>query len=387
MTIQNRTAEPIEIGDLGVPLPISSPFRRNQSPSVHLLKHSFISGDGSYLFWMRSNNAGPYLMLTPIDGTQLEYWETEGGYRVFIHSVAAGAVAKAKGCNWRQPHTSLRLAPQGTAGDAKSYGLKFQWAADYDAVRQILVDEGKIDVHIVPGMTVPTDLFAQFALRTKKKIDAVEAEFPDSTQVKFLGTKASQTHLFQVRFSKLGENRLAIRYGVGRRMFLEFFCTEPIETLIKKRAAFIARCQHRDPAKWYDGLISEWNMETHVLLGPDNYDRIKGFRIYEVSCDDPGLCKPAFLAAKNAEYPLQNEVEALDYYIQHFVWGGLQRTTDESFAYGIYGIPDWKKNRESKDPGRNGKLHLWRIYDYPHVVLMYFSMYRVAKLHPKSGRL
>ncbi len=232
-------------------------------------------------------------------------------------------------------------------------------------------------------MTVPSDLFTQLALRTKQKIDAVESEFPDSTRLKSLGAKDDLTHLYQVAFSKLGENRLKIRYGDGRHVFLEFFCTEPIETLIKKRAAFIARCQHRDPAKWYNGLISEWNMETHVLLGPDNYDRIRGFRIYEVSCDDPGLCKPAFLAAKNAEYPLQNEVDALDYYIQHFVWGGLQRTTDETYSYGIYGIPDWKKNRDSKDPGRNGKQHLWRIYDYPHIVVMYFGMYRVAKYHPQ----
>jgi hypothetical protein len=120
-------------------------------------------------------------------------------------------------------------------------------------------------------------------------------------------------------------------------------------------------------------------MDTHVLLGPDNYDRIKGWRIYEVSCDDPGLSKPAFLASKSAEHPVQAEVSALDYYIEHFVWGGLQRTTAEEYAYAIYGIPDWKQNRESADPGRNGRKHFWRIYDYPHVTLMYFSMYRVAK--------
>jgi hypothetical protein len=123
-------------------------------------------------------------------------------------------------------------------------------------------------------------------------------------------------------------------------------------------------------------------MDTHVMLGPDNYDRIRGWRIYAVTCDDPGLSKPAFLAAKNAEQPVQREVDALDYYIANFVWGGLQRTTDETFAFGIYGIPDWKTNRESDDPGRNGRQHIWRIYDYPHITLMYFAMYRVAKQHP-----
>src|SRR5262245_29139273 len=120
-------------------------------------------------------------------------------------------------------------------------------------------------------------------------------------------------------------------------------------------------------------------MDTREMLGPDNYDRIKGWRIYEVTCDDPGLSKPAFLASKQAEHPVQAEVAALDYYIEHFVWGGLQRTTSEEYPYAIYGIPDWKQNRESREPGRNGRQHFWRIYDYPHITLMYFSMYRVAK--------
>jgi hypothetical protein len=102
-----------------------------------------------------------------------------------------------------------------------------------------------------------------------------------------------------------------------------------------------------------------------------------------VTCDDPGLGKPAFLAAKNAEFPVQSEVEALDYYIGHFVWGGLQRTTNETYPYAIYGIPDWKTNRDSADPGRNGRLHIWREYDYPHVIQMYFAMYRLAKNHPE----
>ena len=36
---------------------------------------------------------GPYLTLTVDPGTKLEYWESRGGYRVFIHSAASGAVA------------------------------------------------------------------------------------------------------------------------------------------------------------------------------------------------------------------------------------------------------------------------------------------------------
>ena len=352
------------------------------------------------MFWMRNNNIGPYLMLTPREDTKFEYWDAQRlpptsignpvgqsqptgvGYRVYIHSAAAGAEAKAQGTKWRQPNTSLKLAP----GEARSYGFKLHWANDYDAVRQVLVDENLIDVHVVPGMTVPSDLSARIALRTKQTIQAVEGEFPEQTKIESLGTKGD-FHFYQVTFKRLGENRLTVHYGNSKHMFLEFFSTEPLETLIKKRAAFLARSQHRDPSKWYNGLVTDWNMDSKVLLSPDNYDRIQSWRIYAVTCDDPGLGKPAYLASKNAEFPNQNEVEALDYYIKNFVWGGLQQTEAEPYPYAIYGIPDWKTNRDSIDPGRNGQRHIWRIYDYPHVVLLYHSMYRIAKNFPEIKTL
>jgi hypothetical protein len=399
MFIKNIGNSPRVIDDLAIPLPIA-----NSAPGVDsnrritILKHSLVSGNTSYIFWMRNNNIGPYLMLTPRDDTKFEYWDAQRvaptpavsqpgsstgqpsgvGYRVYIHSAAAGTEAKAQGTNWRQPNTSLKLA----SGESRSYGFKLHWADNYDAVRQILVEEGLIDVHVVPGMTIPSDLFARFALHTKQPIRSVAAEFPDQTKIEAIGVKGDY-NFYQVQFGRLGENRLTINYGTSQHMFLEFFSTEPLEILIKKRAAFLAHSQHRDPSKWYDGLITDWNMASHVLLSPDNYDRIQSWRIYAVTCDDPGLGKPAYLASKNAEYPVQSEVEAIDYYIKNFVWGGLQQTTQEPYPYGIYGIPDWKTNRESIDPGRNGQHHLWRIYDYPHIILMYHSMYRVAKNFPE----
>ena len=369
--LENLGNSPLEIGDLAIPLLMNGNFQ--QQPTTAVLKHGLVSGDASFIFWMRRNSVGPYLTFTPAAGTSLEYWEAQGGYRVFVHSAAS----KRPETNWRQPTTSLTLAPRGK----KTYGFKLQWAQSYDAVRDIRARES-VDVQVVPGMTLPSDLSARFALRSASPIHDVTAEFPKETTITRLGKKGD-SEIFEVRFAKLGENRLTVTFGSNRKTYLEFFSTEPVETLIAKRAAFIASHQHRDPSKWYNGLLAEWAMDTHSMLGPDNYDRIKGWRIYEVTCDDPGLSKPAYLASKSAEHPVQSEVSALDYYIEHFVWGGLQRSTNEEYAYAIYGIPDWKQNRDSTDPGRNGRRHIWRIYDYPHITTMYFGMYRVAKHHPE----
>ena len=96
----------------------------------------------------------------------------------------------------------------------------------------------------------------------------------------------------------------------------------------------------------------------------------------------PGLSKPAYLASKNAERPVQSEVSALDYYIEHFVWGGLQRTTARSTRTRSMAFRTGSTIATARS-GPNGRTHIWRIYDYPHITLMYFGMYRVAKHNPQ----
>jgi hypothetical protein len=406
IALRNTSSDPIEVGDLALPLPMHSSFNGKEPPTASVLKHSFISGHGSFLFWMRSNSVGPYLVMTPERNTHLEYWDhtspralqaqeqTQGpaptqvhgqgprpAFRGYVHSVAVGETVQAAGGRWRQPRTSVMLAPAGKVGADRQYGFELAWAKDYAGVQQRLVDAGLIDVEIAPGMTVPTDLFTCIAVRSHEPIKSIIAEHPEQTTIEPLGEREGR-RLYRVKFKRLGENLLTVNHGTDRATRLEFFAAEPLETLIHKRAAFITKHQVRDASKWYNGLLAEWAMDTQVQLGPDNYDRIKGWRVYEVTCDDPGLSKPAYLASKNAEFPNPTEVEALDYYIEHFVWGGLQRTTEESDSYGIYGIPDWKQNRDSSDPSSKGKRHIWRPYDYPHIVVMYFSMYRIARDYP-----
>ncbi|HXT10977.1 MAG TPA: DUF5695 domain-containing protein [Candidatus Angelobacter sp.] len=383
LNFTNLTGQSLTIGDLALPLPMNTGF---SGVSSSAMKHSFISGYGSFIFWMRPDSVPPYLLMTPSDDTKLEFWDdpsAPNGYEVYVHSAVSAANAAAQfpsvttgGQRWRQPNTSLALAP----GGSQSYGFKFQWANGYDGVRQALVDNGKIDVHVIPGMTVPTNLFAEIALRTTQDIASVTAEFPSETQIQFLGTTnlaAGAYQLYQVQFSRLGENELTITYGNNRTMFLEFFVTEPIETLIKKRAAFLVSHQIITN-QWYSGLFCDENMNDGQLITPDNHDTLgNSFQVYEIASDDAGESRPAYMATKEAVYPVQSEVSALDYYITNFVWGGLQRTTNETDSYAIYGVPDWHTLRTQNN------LSIGRGYDYPHIIVMYYEMYRVAKYHPE----
>lgn len=382
--LMNKGNKIIEIGDLSIPFPMNSEFEWGGDANKRVLKHSFISGHGSYIFWERCNGEAPYLLMTPLNESKFEYFNLFESdkkkhrkiYEAFIYSKNEGEVAANKGCNWRQSNTSTLLKPE----EHLTQSFKFQWKSNYEEIRNQLVKEGLLDIQVIPGMTVPMDLEVKFSIRANVEINDIVAEHTNKTQVKKLKQFENYT-IYSVKFSQLGENFLEITFDQNKKMLLEFFVTESIETLIKKRASFIVNHQIKDISKWYDGLLAEWNMDNQNLLSPDHYDRIKGWRIYEVTCDDPGLSKPAYLSSKLVEFPNQDEVNALDYYIERFVWGGLQRTEEEEFSYGIYGIPDWKVNRDSSSEDTDGQLHIWRIYDYPHIFLMYWNLYQVRKFY------
>ena len=396
ITLSNKGDQPLTIGDLALPMAYNSGGGENPTEifEQRVVKHHFISGNNSFLFWERPTGLGPYLVMVAAPGASLEYFSTNipgegrGAFQAYIHS--AFVAASEKRGSWRQPHSSLELA----AGGTRSYSFVYRWAKDYEEIRQILVEEGLIDVRAMPGMTVPNDVDAEIALRTHQPITAIVPEFPQSTTVQTIAGRQAGTHLYKIKFAHLGENRLTVNYGKGYKTYLEFFVTEPLEILYKKRAAFIVnRQQHKDPSKWYDGLFGVYDMKNHVLRGPDNPDYFDTSRLsYVLTCDDPGLCKAPFVAAKNVYYPDQQEIDGVEYYIQHFVWGKLQRTDQETpYPYGVYGTPSWKVNRDAearrasrKDTTGASKfrMHVWRSYDYPHIMMMYYSMYQIAKLYP-----
>jgi len=392
LTLRNKTERPMEIGDLAVPLQFAerTPQGRGEIHTRKLIRHSLIAGHGSWVFWQRSNAEGPFLVMVPQGKSKFEYFGSAaapggsaagGGFTPFIHGAVSNAGQLAIGGNWRLPVTTLDLAAAGTPGDSVSYTLKFEWAPDFDGVRDVLYNEGLFDTSVVPGMTLPVDLPALISLRTKNKITAIAPEFPDKTRVEFVGDRGNGVKIYRVRFSKLGENMLTIRYGDTQWSTLEFFVTEPLETVIQKRASFLVnRMQHKDPAKWYYGGFGDWDQKNKVLRNAEDRDGLSTW--LTDACDDAGNARPAFVASKNVFFPNQQEIDSVELYIRKFLWGGMQMTTEEKYPYGIYGIPNWYVNRNSQDTGSRGQEHLWRIYDYPHIIMLYYRMYQVAKYYP-----
>jgi hypothetical protein len=380
----------VRIGDMALGLPWQRPSGQNPEQIFErgFTKHHFISGAGSFVFFAKPSGDPPFIVVTPKKGTSLEYFDSQQGeYKVFMHSEVAGNLVP--GGEWRMPHTGIDLGPAGGNDATVTYGFRFRWADSWDGVRQVLYEEGMLDVRVIPGMSLPSDLKALVSIHTVNDIESVTAEFPGETRIKYLGEKLPDHHVYEVEFRKLGENLLIVDCGDAGKTQLEFFSTEPVETLVKKRSAFLVNSQqHRDPTKWYNGLYSVYDWRTGVLRGPDDTDGYDGWWGYVLACDDPALGKAPYVAAKNVYYPDEKEIESVEYYLEHFVWNGLQRTDkDDPYPYGIYGVPNWKVSRDSVERAKIStsnldRMKIWRSYDYPHVTMLYYHMYQIAKMYP-----
>ena len=396
--LQTMMEYPITIGNFEIPLPNAPPQGEGYDPTGRrydhdqiyqqtFIKHQYIAGDASHLYFARRSGEAPYLLVMTKPGTRLEYFN---GSSVFIHSaVEAEDQDRVPGMPLKS--TKINLSPAGQEESSVEYGLRFEWVNSYDEMREVLYNNGLFDIRVAPGMTLPQGLTAKVSIHTQNEIDSISAEYPEQTNLRFLKGKKPGYTIAEVDFKRLGENKLTIHYNGGKKSILEFFSTEPIETLLKKRSAFITqKQQHRDPTKWYNGLYSVWDMENKILRGPDNTDGFDYFYGFVLAGDDPALTKASFVAAKNVYFPDDTEISSLEYHIKNFVWGGLQRTNKElPNPYGVYSVPNWHVSRDKfRFAGiRNNnldKMNICRNYDYPHIVMLYYHLFQIAEFYPEK---
>ena len=102
----------VHVGDLGITLPVQGPTGASPADIFErgFLKHQFVSGHGSFFYYVRASGAPPFLLATVRPGTKLEYTAGgggRGGGALYVHS-AKTAGAETRG-TWRQPNTTLDL--------------------------------------------------------------------------------------------------------------------------------------------------------------------------------------------------------------------------------------------------------------------------------------
>lgn len=374
----NRSRQAVTITDMWLTVPIGA-IDESMPACQNLNKHFSLNGNSSFLYWIPYTGQGDILLMSMKKGISMEYATWDGKY--YLHS--QNAVDRVND-TWRMPSTSKTV---------KSYqryvtGFNFAIAKDHADLRKSLYDKENLLVKVAPGMVVTQEMEVYCALQTLLPVEQLIVEHPEQTKIADIGKTEDNKYIYKFRFSRLGENLITVNYGNGRMCYLDFFVTEPLETLIKKRARFIVdKQQHRDSTKWYNGLYSLWDMEKAELLSPDYLGELREPFMVGGS-DDPSNSKPIYVSEKNVVYPDKDEIASLEYYQKNFVWGKLQRTDKEfPYPYGIYGSENWHQNRSGEcggyDDGGSGKGRMWRTFDYTTHFAIYCNLFRIAKDYPE----
>ena len=386
--ITNTGDRQTELTDLAFPWVFSTHYVPStlETYAKRTVRHGYIAGHNSFAYACRPNGEPPYLLLAPQGNTALEYYRVdqdmsgpgwEGVYCAYAHALTA-IEAETEG-NWPMAATARTLAP----GECAQYAFAFTWVNGHAQVCDAMESLGLLAVQCVPGFTLPRGLHAELALRCQAGVQALTREKPGA-RIEACGQDAQGYWRYRIYFEETGEHVLNVQFGMGKRAILEFFATEEIETLVKQRATHLATKQRYTGDAWYDGVMSSWHMGFRRMTIPE--DRM-GLYLYAITADDPGLCKAPFLAQKNVYRPEATEITAIEYYIERFVWGGLQRKdTEMPHPYGIYGSDTFVENRASDTGygvGGIGMERMWRTFDYTHLIMLYYNMYRIAARYPQ----
>ncbi|MBR7742033.1 hypothetical protein KC207_01835 [Phycicoccus sp. BSK3Z-2] len=388
ISIDNTSGAAIEVEDLSLPMLMNSWWNGGDQTSIYeqnVGRHSFIAQDGSYAYWQRPNGVGPYLVMVPKSGTSLEFrnkartgegpfgendpaWE--GLVEFSIHSKALQPEREGK-IGGYLPATSLTLP----AGGTKDYGFTFRWADSYADLHDVLYDAGVVDAVSLPGMTIPTDQTATLAVRAKGGIESVTGEDGKDITVEPAGERNGY-ELYELTLPQLGPQQVVVTFDGGRRSVLQYAAVEPVETLIERRADFLVDHQQARTDRGYDGAFLQWDMSREKLVTWDDYPGGGWKQWMAGGSDDLGLAPAAYLAEKNLVEPDQDQVSAIDYYIENFLLGYLQsRTENGERTWQVY---RWYDGRDDT-PNDQG---VWRAYNYTHIANTYLAMYELKTRYP-----
>jgi Family of unknown function (DUF5695) len=376
IALTNTGAQPLEFGDIGLPLPFNEYwFGNDVIYETRTVYHSFVGNDSSYMTVKRPSGVGPFLLLIPdaSTGAGFEYkdnWTVEehpgsvwaqGGSNKWptgleVYYIKSNVIKSTN--QGYLPSTSLTVAANAT----QTYGFKFYKVADDQTVKDTLYEQGLIDVTAVPGMMFSNNMTGKFDLRTSATIDSVTAQFPAQTSLTAIGGSDGH-HLYQVSFKQIGQNNVTVKYGGGKTTTLQFYVLEPIDAALQRHATFMVK-----NTQWtsgdLNGVLDDWMMDSKSRRGATG-----GWGWG----DDWGWVHGEFLAEKNAQTPVASEITALDTYLDA-VWARAINDTS-------YIVQDWWCPAGVSAANPAG-CYYDRAYAYPHAFNTFFSMYKVASLYP-----
>ena len=410
-TLTNITDRPVEVGALGMPMVFDNIITDRSLEQAHAqasFVDPYIGRDAGYLQVTRLNGGGPALLVLPEPGTPLEAYRpilnaataptgdiftdrskrgqtAEGFYDWTVASKGfAREWAKADE-QWNAP-TGFTLAP----GATRTIGLRFVTAPSIAAIERTLIANRRPVAVGIPGYVVPTDQEASLFLKTPlpvARIDSLPKDALTATPI----AAANGWARYTVRSRGWGRATLSITYTDGSVQTVSYFITKPLDQTMADLGRFSTTRQ------WYEDKADPFGRNPAILT----YDRDAGRvvtqdpRVWIAGMSDEGGAGSWVAAiAKQLDNPDAAEIARLQRLMDATIQGGLQvadgphagAVRKSMFYYDPAAHPgyydptiDWKtwtswSRKSAGDPGR--------AYNYPHVAIGHWVLYRVARNHP-----
>ncbi len=410
--INNKDSN-LVIEDWGMPMP----FNQYWTPTYHgeelydtrCVYHSFVGKNSSYIYATRPSGQGKMLLFTPVGetGAGFEYrdhWRVNNGHNgsvwaqdqagyhsgldvFYIHSENI----QKTGSGYME---STALEMQG--GESIKYAFEFTAVDDEADLKSTLYEKGIIDAVAVPSMAFSTDMPARFYLHANDNItindvygkcvhetrlysaqqNMVNNNHPCTGQaeISFCETvtyEGEKYHVYDIKLNCLGANHVYVDYTLnGEQMetMLQFYAMEPLADAIDRRSEFLTKHQTNTPGRVGDKTFDDWmmdNKKNRAEITPGYWDMS-----YWGYGDDWALTHGEYLAQKNVYMPMENQVKAVDEYLDVAIWQTLMREHQEDYL-----IHDFLSSEPNLSP-------TYRGYAYPHIYNTYFAMYRICAAYP-----
>ncbi|KAI3574105.1 hypothetical protein IWW34DRAFT_885371 [Fusarium oxysporum f. sp. albedinis] len=400
-TIINGGDDTIEIGSLGFPAEFNSIFtnRTAEEMQAHCsLSDPYIGQDAGQIRVAPVKGTGNALVVTPLNGTKTpleayrdleEPWFDSTGYGsqtfegFYEWQVLTKAWAEKEWKHqepWNQPSSEV-LKP----GESLKFGFRFSLSDSIREFDKAVRKTGNPVAVGVPGYIIPRDLPAQLFLQSDSHIASITVSPKGALEVK---KDSDKMYTLTPSSSAWGRVRVTITYGGDKAQTVHYYVTKATTETLDDLGGFLTT------KAWFNDSSDPFRRSPSVMT----YDYEKGAiveqdpRVWISGLSDEGGTG-AYVAGmlKQVVQPNAEEIAKLDEFAQTTIWGRIQGQD-----YGIrkslfYYEPSKVDYPYSKDFdwtswtswNKEASASIDRAYDYVHVVVAYWSMYRVARAYPE----
>ncbi|RBA21918.1 hypothetical protein FPRO05_00265 [Fusarium proliferatum] len=402
-TITNNGNDTVELGSLGFPAEVNSIFTNRTAKEMQAhcsLADPYIGLDAGHIRVAPVKGTGNGLVVTPLNGTDTpleayrdlkEPWFESTGYAsqtfegFYEWQVLTKAWAENEWKNqepWNEP-TSKMLKP----GESLKVGVRFSLSESIRDFDNAINNTGTPVVVGVPGYTIPRDLPALLFPLSDSGVASMDVSPKGALAIERAGRDSREGYELKSSSSAWGRVRVSIKYNDGKVQTVHYFITKPTSETLNDLGSFLTTKAwfnvSSDPFKRFPSVMT-YDYEKRAIVQQDP-------RVWIAGLSDEGGTG-AYVAAmlKQVVQPNAEEIAKLDEFVQTTIWGGLQGTDygvrkslfyyDPKLDYPYDKDSDWT-SWTSWNKGASENVD--RAYNYVHVVVAYWSMYRVARAYPE----